>query len=132
MATGKSSKQETYLSGMVSVKHAQVKESDVKQIGGKAGGISAEELFGTGFTYRHDWGDLNHQHILNLSWGAINHNSRVFVAIGEGAANGGKFMGAARFTLYNVAPQDGLISIRIDVDWDSPLRVYVDYLVVNP
>jgi hypothetical protein len=97
-----------------------------------SGAPGAQQLIGTGFTYRHDWGDLRGQLILNLSWGAITRNSRVFVAIGECDPGGGKFIGGARYTLYNVAPNDGVVSIWINVEWGSPIRVCVDYLVVNP
>jgi hypothetical protein len=72
---------------------------------------------------------------LNLNWSAVNGNSRVFVAIAEGAAGGpssGKFIGAARYTLHNVAPRNGGVDIWINIEWSSPIRLYVDYLVVNP
>jgi hypothetical protein len=101
-------------------------------MGSAASGPGAQELFGTGFTYRHDWGDRNGQWVLNLNWGAVNRESRVFVEIGECAAGGGKFIGAARYTVYNVAPHDGVVSIWINVEWGSPIRVCADYLVVNP
>jgi len=109
-----------------------VKENEVHALFGQPGGVSAEALAGTGFTYRHDWGDYHGWWKLNLSWGAITKNSRVFVAIGEGAPGGGKFLGAAKYLLYNVAPHDGGVSIWVYIDWNSPIRLYVDYLVINP
>lgn len=99
------------------------------------GDVSAQDLSGAGFTYRHDWGNKRGQHILRLNWGSVNPRSRVFVAIGEGAAggpDGGKFVGAARFTVHNVAPRAGGVDIWINIEWASDLRIYVDYLVVNP
>jgi hypothetical protein len=113
--------------GIATYRTESVLEDQVMRFGGRP-----EELIGTGFTYRHDWGNLNNQNILNLQWGAINRNSRVFVAIGEGDANGGKVIGAARYTLYNVAPNDGVISIWVNIEWSYPIRLYVDYFVVNP
>lgn len=101
----------------------------------KAEGVRPEELIGTGFTYRHDWGNFNHAWILTLNWSAVNARSRVFVAIAEGAAggpDGGKFIGAAKFSLFNVAPSDGQVAIWVDIDWGNPIRLYVDYLVINP
>src|SRR5262245_46047125 len=63
--------------------HAQpVDESAVQQLLG-ARGVSPEELSGTGFTYRHDWGNLHGGWKLTLNWG-------------------------------------------------SDIRIYVDYLVINP
>jgi hypothetical protein len=96
------------------------------------GGPVPQNLSGDGFTYRHDWGDRNGFWVLNLNWGAINRNSRVFVSIGECDPRGGKFIGGARYLLYNVAPNDGVVSIRVNVDWSSAIRLCADYLVVNP
>lgn len=104
----------------------------VRQLALVSKDVSTQELSGTGFTYRHDWGDRSGQQILNLNWDAVTENSRVFVAVGEGAPGGGKFVGNARFTVHNVAPSNGEVSIRVNIEWDSPIRLYVDYLVVNP
>jgi hypothetical protein len=84
------------------------------------------------FTIRYDWGDLNGDYILNLSWPGVTARSAVFVAIGEGAAGGptaGKFIGASKFTLFNVAPFDGGVGIWVNVNWGDPIRLYVDYVV---
>jgi hypothetical protein len=93
------------------------------------------ELSGTGFSYRHNWGPRRGQWTLSLNWGDVNPRSRVFVSIGEGAAGGtdaGKFIGAARYTLYNVAPRAGGVNIWVNIEWGSDILLYVDYLVVNP
>jgi len=118
------------LLGAAAIDEASAKEEAVSRFG-SAEGVGAQELIGTGFTYRHDWGDRNGQWVLRLDWGAVNRNSRVFVAIGEGAAGGGKFIGGARFTLHNVAPRDGGVDIWVNVEWGEAIRLYVDYFVVN-
>jgi hypothetical protein len=122
------------LSGYTNNETQQIDESQVIEVfkADKEGAPGAMSLSGTGFTYRHDWGNRNGQWTLNLNWGAINANSRVFVAIGEGAPGGGKFIGAARYTLHNVAPANGRVSIWVNIEWSYPIRLYVDYLVVNP
>ena len=92
-------------------------------------------LSGTGFSYRHDWGLRRGQWTLRLDWGAVNPRSHVFVSIGEGAAGGpdnGKFVGAARYTLHNVAPRAGGVDIWVNIEWGSDILLYADYLVVNP
>ncbi len=117
------------------VKEQTVVEEEVRALLKPAAGVAPEGLIGTGFGYRCDWGDLHGQYILNLGWGAVNARSLVFVAIGEGAPggpDGGKFIGQARFTLYNVAPHDGGVSIWVNVEWGNNIRLYADYLVINP
>jgi hypothetical protein len=109
-------------------------ESEVQSVLG-SNGAGVEQLAGNGFTYRHDWGNKHGSWRLWLNWSAITANSRVFVAIGEGAPGGpagGKFIGDARYTLMNVAPQNGRVGIWVNIDWGSDIRLYVDYLVVNP
>jgi hypothetical protein len=110
----------------------EAKLEEVRQLGAPQEGASPEVFYGTGFGYRHDWGNLNGQNILHLNWGAITPNSLVFVAIGEGAAGGGKFIGGARYTLHNVAPGNGVVSIWVNIEWGYPIRLYVDYFVINP
>jgi hypothetical protein len=93
------------------------------------------ELSGTGFTYRHDWGVRRGQWKLRLNWGDVGPRSQVFVSVGEGAGAGpdeGKFLGDARYTLHNVAPRPGGVDIWVNIEWSSDIRLYVDYLVVNP
>jgi hypothetical protein len=95
--------------------------------------ISPQDLVEFGVSYRHDWGSRNGWWILNLTSGLFTANTRAFVSASEGpTANGGKFIGSARYLIYNVAPENGVVSIRIFIDWPSPIGVVVDYLFVNP
>ena len=105
-------------------------QTPVRSIEARATSGPREGGSGAGWTYRHDWGDKNNQWKLTLWSGAINRNSTVFVEIGEGAAGGGKFVGAARYTVHNVAPFDGGVTIWLNIEWSSPIRLYVDYLVI--
>lgn len=112
-------------------------EGAVRQLmrAGSGGPAPEPELSGTGFTYRHNWGARRGQLVLRLNWSAITQRSRVLVAIGEGAAEGpdaGKFIGAARYTLHNVAMRAGGIDIWVNIEWSSDILLYADYLVVNP
>lgn len=101
-----------------------------------AGAASTEPaLSGSGFTYRHNWGPRRGQWTLRLNIGGATARSRVMVSIGEGAAGGpdaGKFIGAARFTLHNVAPRAGGVDVWVNVEWGSDIPLYIDYLIVNP
>jgi len=94
----------------------------------------SQNLAGLISSLRWDWGNLRGGNILRLNWGAVTTRTAVFVAIAEGVAGGptaGKFIGSAKFTLFNVAPRAGGVDIWVDIDWSSNIRIYVDYLVVS-
>ena len=94
----------------------------------------SQDVAGISGSWRWDWGNRRGEWILRLNWSIISAKSAVFVAIGEGAAGGptaGKFIGAAKYTLYNVAPRAGGVDIWVGIDWASDIRIYVDYLVVS-
>ncbi len=100
------------------------------------GAASSEPaLSGSGFTYRHNWGARRGQWTLSLNIGGATARSRVMVSIGEGVAGGpdaGKFIGASRFTLHNVAPRAGGVDVWVNVEWGADIALYIDYLIVNP
>jgi hypothetical protein len=110
----------------------------VRQLFGTAparAGQPEPELSGAGFTYRHDWGARRGQWVLRLNWDVIQPPSRVLVAIGEGVPGGpsaGKFIGAARTTLHNVASRWNGVDIWVDIAWSSDISLYADYLIINP
>jgi hypothetical protein len=106
------------------------KAEEVGDLFKRKNGLFFEELAGTWLTYRHDWGEKKGQWILHLQWQEISPNSRIFVSIAEGSPTGEKIIGKARFSLHNVAPSDGSVSIWVDIQWDEPLRLYADYLVI--
>ena len=107
---------------------------DTAEVQAGSGGLQPA-LSGNGFTYRHDWGARRGQWLLRLNWGEVNPRSQVFVSIAEGAGGGpdsGKFIGAARYAVHNVAPRAGGVDVWVDIEWSSDIALYVDYLVVNP
>jgi hypothetical protein len=111
----------------------EVLQAEVQPLFGSAS--PQPELSGNGFTYRHDWGARRGQWKLQLNWGEVGPRSQVFVAIGEGAGAGtddGKFIGGARYSLHNVAPRAGGVDIWVNIEWNSDISLFVDYLVVNP
>lgn len=92
------------------------------------------DLDGSALSYRHDWGDLDGCSSLFLEWESISASSRVFVSLTEGCADGfdsGKAMGSAKCSLFEVAPKDGGIGIRVNVEGGRPVRLYANYLVIN-
>ena len=97
-----------------------------------AGRGGPQAIAGNGFTYRHDWGLKHGQWILPLTWSGFTNATRVFVAIGEGTGGGGKFVGSARYTVHNVAPDTGRVTIWVDIEWGSDISLIVDYLIIEP
>jgi hypothetical protein len=73
-----------------------------------------------------DWGDRNGNWDFNLGWSEVHPWSHVFVSFSEG------HMGSAYYTVHNVVPWEGGVSVRVSISWDSPIRVYGHYLVINP
>jgi hypothetical protein len=43
-----------------------------------------------------------------------------------------RFIGEATFTVHNVAPRDGKLECRFEVNWAYPLRCFVAILVAEP
>lgn len=120
--------------GEVQFEEAKVEESQVHFLGGqRPEGVSPQDLSGFGWTYRHNWGLRNGWWVLNLTSNSFGPNTRAYVSISEGpTGSGGKFIGGARYQVYNVAPDSGVVSIRVFIDWSSPIGLVVDYLFVNP
>ncbi len=83
-------------------------------------------LSGGGFTFRWDWGYKRGLWTLYLGSRYISARSRVFVSVSEG------HMGAARYRLYNVVPYNNGVAIKVYIGWWHPIRLYADYLVINP
>jgi hypothetical protein len=94
--------------------------------------VTDKALAVNGFTHRQDWGNLNGQKMLPLNWGAVNCNSRVFVSISEWDLNQCGLVGAARYTVHNVAARNGGVNVWVNIEWDNPIRIRADYLVINP
>jgi hypothetical protein len=80
--------------------------------------------------FRQNWGFKHGQWELKLTSPLFNRRSIVVASIGEGFDV--KFVGAARCTMHNVAPGDGVISVWVDIQWGSPIAVSVDYVVIDP
>ena len=96
-----------------------------------------DQRFAAPEVYRHSWGRRNGVVTLNLSnWPEVKPDSLMFASVGEGIVDGdptaGKFMGDARFTVNNVVPEDGNIRIRVTIDWEEPIVLFVDYMLVQP
>jgi hypothetical protein len=62
----------------------------------------------------------------------VTSRSRVAVSITEVNAANVPFLGAAGMSVLNVIPQDdGTITVRANVAWDSPLNVKLSFIIVN-
>ena len=55
--------------------------------------LNARDIAGTGFSYRHDWGQHRGKLILTLTWAGFTGATRVFVAAAEGGGQNGNLSG---------------------------------------
>lgn len=99
---------------------------------GAEGGAITQGLSVYSYSYRHNWGYKKGSLKLTLLDGRITARSRVFVSASELGADGSRLVGAAKYTVHNVAPRNGAVTIWLTIDWGSPLRTVVDYLVIQP
>ena len=116
--------------GIAETQEASLEEAQLHKL--LQGEAAPQAIAGNGFTYRHDWGLKHGQWILPLTWSGFTNATRVFVAIGEGTGGGGKFVGSARYTVHNVAPDTGRVTIWVDIEWGSDISLIVDYLIIEP
>ncbi len=69
--------------------------------------------------------------------GVINRHSHVLANICEVSAPQGEpldfpFQGDATMEIHNIVPKDdGTVSIRFEIDWDSPLNARVQFFVFD-
>lgn len=92
----------------------------------KNGAELSPGAFSTFFTYR-GYGVVN----LNCGNANIHANSRVVAAISEYNTDPqqNRFVGAATMQVYNVAPYNGGVVIRLNIGWNSPLNARIDVMV---
>ena len=109
-------------------KYADERSLDASEVLALPGGTRA---------FRVDWGRLGRARwtlpLINVA--GVVPDTLVFASVGEGRLLGdttaGKFIGDAPLTVQNVAtPDRGKIDVRVFVDFDSPIVIQVDYLVV--
>jgi hypothetical protein len=99
---------------------------------GTEGRDVAAAISGNGFAARINWGPRQGMVVLTINGNFITNNTIIYVAAGEGTGGGGKFMGAARYTVHNVAPDTGTVAVRFEIDWFAPINLTADYLFIEP
>jgi hypothetical protein len=102
-------------------------------------GLDSPSLLYPDFTYRHDWGLRNGWWNLTLTDSRIRKTSNVFVSASEVSDIVSTvdpiptpFVGSARYLVYNVAPRNGAVTVRIYIDWSTPVSTQLSYMVLNP
>jgi hypothetical protein len=64
--------------------------------------------------------------------GVVRSDSQVMVSITELNSAGFPFSGAARLVVYNISPaDDGSVTVKGDVVWDSDLKIRLNFVIVN-
>jgi hypothetical protein len=87
----------------------------------------------TGAALRFDgWPSVNGTVNFGFNWDQIHANSHVYVSASEVDNAGNRFNGSAAYTLQNIVVKEGRVEFRIVINWNSPLRISTDILVVNP
>ena len=85
-------------------------------------------------------GVLNGRVDVKLNWRAIKHQSVVLVSASEGRENvneapssyePNRFVGYALITVHNIAPFDGGVSFVLTVNWDEPLPIWADVVLLD-
>jgi hypothetical protein len=94
-------------------------------------------------TCRQYWQNLQGRCLLNFNWDAIDHDSVVLVSASEYRPNDAdpkhspRFVGDATITVDNISPHgppfdpNHGVTFVITVDWDSPLEVVTDIIVLD-
>jgi len=86
--------------------------------------------------FRVYWGQHNGPLNATLNFDGINDQSVVLASVSEGdsgnsTASPARFIGAANMHVDNIAPFDGGVTMRINIDWDSPLNVWTDIAILD-
>jgi hypothetical protein len=111
----------------------EVKEEDVRPLLKAKGAITPQDVQGLGLTVRIIFPDrVNGRVRANLNWPFVNRNTLVFASATEVGPDGTAFIGGANYAVNNVVPFDGGVTIIVEIGWDSPLSLRVDYLAINP
>ena len=111
-------------------KHLHQQEAHGKPEEGKKNGAAAPKFGSGSFSTYYTWrgsGSVK----LTCGNNSINANSRVVASISEYNTDPtqNRFIGDASMLVYNVAPYNGGVVVLINVNWDSPLNVRVDFLI---
>ena len=70
---------------------------------------------------------------LNINCPIIHAGSTVLISLSEFSdvnnPAGSRFVGAARFAIYNISPREGGVVIWAEVSWSNPINIYFGILV---
>jgi hypothetical protein len=84
--------------------------------------------------------DYVNQTIFRVTWPAIRSTSIVLMSASECSREDkraftpafDRFVGDAPITVQNIASQEGFVDFRINVEWEQPIDVAVDIVVLDP
>ncbi|MFJ9694778.1 hypothetical protein [Kitasatospora sp. NPDC101183] len=97
-------------------------DQGLTQIGGNVGAV-----WRAWWTWTPSHGVFN----LQLPWNVIGIDSTVVITASEIDGNGHRFVGAAPFQVSSIAPANGIVTFKINIDWGSSIPMRTDVLVFN-
>lgn len=85
---------------------------------------------------RYYWGRMYGTLRYDFDWDQIRHDSVVVITASEGhppinTNAPERFVGAAPFTVMNVAPRDGGVTFAVRIQWHEPIGLWTDITVFD-
>ncbi|SDZ40344.1 hypothetical protein SAMN05421504_11534 [Amycolatopsis xylanica] len=81
-------------------------------------------------SYRHQWCGIQGFYNLNLTGLGAYNGQAVAVTISESGDGGSEFIGSAVMTVHNVSVWNGNVTVKVNVQWGSPLCVWTHYVAI--
>ncbi len=106
---------------------------DAKHLGGKASKTANDlepQFLNTGWTATYRGNGVIK---LNINCPIIHPGSTVLIGISEYSNTASpatsRFIGSARYAVYNISPREGGVFVWMEISWGSPINIFIELLV---